>query len=205
MIRTLVNNWWLLALRGVLALMLSVLLFSLQSLETSVITRSVVHMGVVVIFGLLALAAGGCTIAAAVRRAGKEISYLLLWDGIVVSAAGSIIMFAPRLDLIWLAYIVAAWAIIVGLLEVLAARALRRHIPDEWSLTLAGLGSFVLGAYFFLDRGSEAESMVMWIGVYAGFSALAILALAFRLYRVRSLIHELAGCAHPTAKLPGTR
>src|SRR5215831_4726015 len=176
MIRTLVNNWWLLALRGVLALMLSVLLFSLQSLETSVITRSVVHMGVVVIFGLLALAAGGCTIAAAVRRAGKEISYLLLWDGIVVSAAGSIIMFAPRLDLIWLAYIVAAWAIIVGLLEVLAARALRRHIPDEWSLTLAGLGSFVLGAYFFLDRGSEAESMVMWIGVYAGFSTLAILA-----------------------------
>jgi uncharacterized membrane protein HdeD (DUF308 family) len=192
MIRTLINNWWLLALRGVLALMLAVFLFSLQPLETSPLTRPVIHMGVVVIFGLLAVAAGGCTIAAAVRRAGKEISQLLLWDGIVVCIAGSIIMFSPRVDLVWLAYIVAGWAIIVGLLEVLVARALRRHIPDEWSLTLAGLGSFILGAYFFLDRGADAESMLLWLGVYAGFSALAILALAFRLHSLRAAIHELA-------------
>src|SRR5215831_5673059 len=107
MIRTLINNWWLLALRGVLALMLSVFLFSLQSMEKSVLTRPVIHMGVVVIFGLLAVAAGGCTIAAAVRHAGKEIPHLLLWDGVVVCIAGSIIMFAPRLDLIWLVYCVA--------------------------------------------------------------------------------------------------
>jgi uncharacterized membrane protein HdeD (DUF308 family) len=192
MIRTLINNWWLLALRGSFALMLSVLAFSLQGLEKAFVTRPIVHMGVVVIFGLLALAAGACTIASAVRNAGKEISHLLLWDGIAVCVAGSVIMFAPRFDLVWLAYLVAGWAIVVGLLEILAARKLRRHIPDEWSLTVSGLGSLILGAYFLFKRTEEAGSMLLWLGVYAGFSAIAILGLAFRLHAIRASIHELA-------------
>jgi uncharacterized membrane protein HdeD (DUF308 family) len=195
MIRTLINNWWLLALRGIFALMLSIFALSLQPLEESFVTRAIVHMGIVIVFGVLALGAGACTIAAAVRRASNGISRLLLWDGIAVCVAGSIIMVAPRLDLVWLVYIVAVWAMIVGLLEILVARGLRRHIPDEWSLTLAGLGSFVLGAYFLLEPGEDGASMLVWLGIYAGFSAIAILALALRLYALRASIHELAGCA----------
>src|SRR5262249_33733828 len=130
--------------------------------------------------------------------AGNGISRLLLWDGIAVCVAGSIIMVAPRLDLAWLVYIIAGWAMIVGLLEILVARGLRRHIPDEWSLTLAGLGSFLLGAYFLLEPGEDGTSMLVWLGIYAGFSAIAILALAFRLHALRASIHALAGCPELT-------
>jgi len=36
MIRVLIRNWWLLALRGVLAMAFAVLVFSLRSLEESI-------------------------------------------------------------------------------------------------------------------------------------------------------------------------
>jgi len=192
MIRTLINNWWLLALRGVFALAFAILAFSLRRLAESFLTRPIVHAGVVVIFGLLALAAGICTIAASVRRAGKDKSHLLLWDGIAVCIGGLVIVLAPKLELTWLVYIVAIWAVVVGVLELLIARSLRRHIPDEWSLAFAGAGSLRLGAYFLLQRSNEGASVLLWLAVYAAFSAVTILVQAYRLRALRSSIHAVA-------------
>jgi uncharacterized membrane protein HdeD (DUF308 family) len=90
---------------------------------------------------------------------------------------------------------------VVGILELVMARTLRRHIPDEWSLSLAGLGSLILGAYFLFERSVEGVSILRWLGVYATFSALAILALAFRLYGLRSSIHQLV----ERAELPSSK
>ena len=201
MIRVLIRNWWLLALRGVFALAFAVLVFSLRSLENSIFTRPIVHTGLIVVFGLLALAAGLSTTAAAVHHAGKDKSHLLLWDGIAVCVAGLVILVAPKMELASFVYLVAVWAIAIGILEVLMARALRRHIPDEWSLSLAGVGSLILGAYFLFERSVEGVSVIRWLGVYAAFSAVAMLALAFRLYGLRSSIHQLAG----GAELPGPK
>src|SRR5262249_9148029 len=201
MIRVLIRNWWLLVLRGVLALVFAVLVFSLRSLEGSIFTRPIVHTGLIVIFGLLALAAGVSTIAAAVYRAGKDKSHLLLWDGIAVCVAGLVILLAPKMELASFVYLVAVWAIVVGILELVTARALRRHIPDEWSLSLAGLGSLILGAYFLFERSVQGATMIRWLGVYSAFSAVAMLALAFRLYGLRSSIHQLVeGAELPSPK-----
>jgi uncharacterized membrane protein HdeD (DUF308 family) len=116
---------------------------------------------------------------------------LLLWDGIAVSVAGLVILLAHKLELARLVLIVAVWAIVVGILELLIAHTLRRHIPDEWSLSLAGLASLMLGAYFLFDRSDGTISLLRWLGVYAAFSAVTILALAFRLRGFRSSIHKL--------------
>jgi uncharacterized membrane protein HdeD (DUF308 family) len=199
MIRVLINNWWLLALRGFFALLFATLVFSLQPLAESFFTAPIVHVGLVVVFALLALAAGVSTIAAALYHAGKDRSHLLLWDGIAVSVAGLVILLAPKLEVAWLVLIVAVWAILVGILELLMAHTLRRHIPDEWSLSLAGLGSLMLGAYFLFDRSDGTISLLRWLGVYAAFSAVTILALAFRLHGFRSSIHKVVEGAEVSA------
>jgi uncharacterized membrane protein HdeD (DUF308 family) len=201
MMRVLINNWWLLALRGVFAILFAAFAFSLQTVMGTWILTAIALSGLVVLFGLLALSAGICTIAAAIRGAGHERSLLLLWDGITICIAGAIILLAPRLDLVWLVHGIAVWAIIVGILELLLARTVRRHIPDEWSLTLAGTGSFFLGVYFLLARTTGPISMLRWLGVYAGFSAITILALAFRLHALLASVHELVKhTAPPTPK-----
>jgi uncharacterized membrane protein HdeD (DUF308 family) len=188
MIRVLIDNWWLLALRGVFAAVFASLVFSFRSLEESFLTRPIVHTAVTIIFALLAVAAGICTILAAVRRAGKDRSHLLLSDGLVVCIAGLVILIAPKVELASLVYLVALWAITVGALELVLARTLRRHIPDEWSVALSGLGSLVLGIYFLFDRSDEG--VLRWLGIYAAFSAVTILALAFRLFALRSSVRH---------------
>jgi uncharacterized membrane protein HdeD (DUF308 family) len=114
-----------------------------------------------------------------------------LGDGIAICIAGGIILLAPRLDLTWLVTTVAVMAMIVGVLEMTLARRLRRHIPDGWILALAGAVSFCLGAYFVFARIMEAGSMLEWLSVYAGFSALAMLTLAFRLRSLQASVHKL--------------
>jgi uncharacterized membrane protein HdeD (DUF308 family) len=201
MLRILINNWWLLLLRGIFALAFGVLAFSMQPLAESFLMRPIVHAGLVVTFGLLALAAGVCTAAAALRGATLDRSKLMLWDGIAVCFAGVVILISPRLDLVWLAGIVAGLAVIVGILELLVARGLRRHLPDEWSLALAGAGSVIFGIYFFFEQTADASEMLRWLGIYAGFSAVTILAFAMRLRNLRASVHGLAEHAElPMAK-----
>jgi uncharacterized membrane protein HdeD (DUF308 family) len=192
MMRVLINNWWLLALRGVFALLFALFAFSVQTVMGTWLLSAIALAGLVALFGLLALSAGICTIAAAIRGAGHEKSLLLLWDGIAICIAGAVILLAPRLDLIWLVYSIAVWALVVGILELLQARTLRRHIPDEWFLALAGAGSLCFSVYFLAARATGSISMLRWLGVYAGFSAVTILGLAFRLHALRASVHELA-------------
>jgi uncharacterized membrane protein HdeD (DUF308 family) len=195
MIRILINNWWLLALRGVFALLFAMFAFSLRTMIATWVLGAMARAGLVVVFGLLAFAAGVCTIAAAIRGAGTEKSHLLLWDGIAICVGGAVTLLAPRLDLIWLVYTIAVFAIGVGILELLLARTLRRHLPDEWALAVAGAGSFSFGVYFLVAPMTETISMLRWLGIYAGFSGVAILALALRLHSLRTSVHELAGHA----------
>lgn len=197
MIRTFIDNWWLLALRGVFALLFAILIFSLQPLSESFFIRPIIHAGVIVVFALLALAAGVSTIAAALYRSGNHRSNLLLGDGIAVSVTALIILLAPRLELTVVVLAVAIWAVVLGILELLIARTLRRHIPDEWSLSLAGIGSLVLGAYCIFEHNSEPDSLVRWIGIYSAFSALTILSLALRLHGFRSSVHHVSRAASP--------
>ncbi len=197
MIRVLINNWWLLALRGIFALLFAVFALSMQTVMGTWLLSAIALAGVVVLFGLLALSAGICTVAAAIRGAGRDKSLLLLWDGIAICVAGIVILLAPRLDLIWLVDSIAVWAIIVGIVELLLARTLRRHLPDEWSLAVAGAVSFGFGLFFLVARMTEAISMLRWLGVYAAFSAVTILALAFRLHALRASVHHLAQGAVP--------
>jgi uncharacterized membrane protein HdeD (DUF308 family) len=192
MIRVLIHNWWLLALRGLFAALFAIFAFSLRTAKGTWLLSAMAAAGLVVLFGLLAIAAGLCTVAAALRGAGPERSHLLLWDGIAICVFGAVILFAPRLDLIWLVNSIAVVAIVVGVLEAMMAFRLQHHIPDAWTLTLAGAVSFCLGAYFLLARTTGTESMLAWLGLYAGFSAFAILAVALRLHSLQSSVHELA-------------
>jgi uncharacterized membrane protein HdeD (DUF308 family) len=201
MLRVLIHNWWLLALRGVFAALLALFAFSMHTTAGTWLLSAMASAGLVVVFGILAIAAGLCTMAAAVRGAAQDRSHLLLADGIAICIGGGVILLAPRLDLAWLVATVAVLAMAVGVLEIMMARRLRRHIPDERILALSGAVSFFLGAYFALARPMQTGPMLQWLGVYAAFSAVAILALAFRLHSLETTVHELV--QHTTS--PGAK
>jgi uncharacterized membrane protein HdeD (DUF308 family) len=197
MIKTLIKNWWLLALRGILAALFSVMAFLMESSAETFTLREFATKGMVAFLGILALTAGACTIAAGVWRFTEGKWWVLVLDGIGISAAGLTIMVSDNITFRTVTYLLIALALAIGVVELAAARMLRRHLPDEWFLGLGGLASIAFGVAFLVTRPEQPASILIWLGAYSGFSAICILGLALRLRSLRVSIHKLAG-SEPT-------
>ncbi|HET6844986.1 MAG TPA: DUF308 domain-containing protein [Candidatus Angelobacter sp.] len=198
MLRILVHNWWLLALRGVFALLFAVFIFSVQPLASGWLLQAMVRTSVVESFGLLALGAGIFTIIAAIRGLPLESDWwLLLLNGIGACAAGVLAICIPGLTFILLVRVITVWTLFAGACELLMAYKLRRHVPDEWFMVLAAVGSMAFGVYIFVVRLQQEHQLFLWLGSYALYSAIAMLGLALRLRKLRGQAHLAA--QHATA------
>jgi uncharacterized membrane protein HdeD (DUF308 family) len=193
LIQTLIKNWWLLALCGVLDAIISVMNFFMQRPDGSPTLRTFVHSrGTVVHMGMLVLAAGACTIAAGIWSSRKGKSWLLVLNGLACSALGLIFTFwTGPLAFRTVALLIVVMAMSIGIYELATARTLRRHLADEWLLGAAGVASVGFALAFFafvfrwikLEPGSPAQTL-HWLGSYFGFSAICMLGLALRLHRL---------------------
>lgn len=198
MLETLIKNWWLLLLRGLLALLFSIMAFLMLSSAETFTLREFAMKGMVVFLGLLALIAGACTAAAGIWRATTGKWWLLMVDGIFLCSAGLLLILANRFSFRTATQAVVVLAAAIGIIELLTARSLRRHVPDEWFLALAGVASLGFAILFLVLKPQEPSAMFVWMGSYSGFSALCLLALSFRLRSLRAAIHRMAQSASQT-------
>jgi uncharacterized membrane protein HdeD (DUF308 family) len=172
-LRTLGRNWWALALRGVAAILLGILAFAWPGITLFVL---------VLFFGAYMLVDGIFAIVAAVRAAGEEDRWwLLLIEGILGVLAGLVAFFWPGLTALALLYFIAAWAIVTGIMEIVAAVRLRQEIEGEWALGLSGLLSVIFGVLLVvLPAPAGLLSLVWLVGAYAVATGVLLLILAFR-------------------------
>lgn len=194
MIRLLIQNWWLLFLRGVLAIAFSLFIFVFLPFVPAPLLREFAFAGLAAIFALFGSATGLLTITAAVRGAGKGgSSWLMLADGVAVAAGGLIILLAPGSTLMRVIQLIALIALVVGVLEFTAGVHLRRHVTDEWLLITGGVISIAFSACLLLTNVGTVQATLTWISIYALANGLAIIGLALRLRNLRHSIHALAG------------
>ncbi len=119
------------------------------------------------------------SIVSAVRRRGADRWWLLLLQGIVGIGAGVVTWLWPGITAIALLFVIAAWALAGGALQVAAAIPLRKVITGERLLALSGVLLLV-----FPRPGALA--LVIWIGAYAFVFGILLLVLGFRLRGLRS-------------------
>jgi uncharacterized membrane protein HdeD (DUF308 family) len=137
----------------------------------------------VIFWGAYMFVDGVFAIVAAVRAAGQEARWwLLLVEGILGVLVGIVTFIWPGLTALALLYLVAAWAIVTGILEIVGAIRLRREIEGEWALILAGVLSVIFGVLLAVIPAPAGLLSLTWlIGVYAIAFGVIMLILAFRL------------------------
>jgi uncharacterized membrane protein HdeD (DUF308 family) len=168
-----VANWGAILFRGVAAVAFGLV---------TMIAPGLSLIALVLAFGAYAFVDGILTLITALRgRGGNEPLWLLVLEGIAGISAGAITLFRPGISALALLYVVAAWALVTGVLEVVTAIRLRKSIQGEWLLILSGVLSVALGILLALSPGSGALALVLWIGAYALVSGALLVALSFRL------------------------
>jgi uncharacterized membrane protein HdeD (DUF308 family) len=171
--QTLLHAWWLLALRGVIAV-----LFGILAIAWPAITL----VSLAVLFAAFALTGGAVwTFGAVKNRKADERWWLLLLFGMASLAAGFIAALYPGLTAIALVILVGANALVSGVIDIAVAVRLRKLMRGELLLILSGMVSLVFGAYLLMfPAGAGALALAFVIGCYAILTGTLMLALALR-------------------------
>ncbi|MNR20639.1 hypothetical protein D3C85_1374930 [compost metagenome] len=161
------------ALRGVVAI-----LFGFVAMFMPAITLS----ALVMVWGAFALVDGVLSLIAGVRiRDNGKPLWALIIVGLLGVAAGIVTFLWPGLTALILLYIIAIWALVAGVFEVIAAIRFRKAIRNEWLLGLSGVVSILFGGMLIMQPGAGALALVWVIGIYAVFFGILLLVFSFRL------------------------
>ncbi len=167
------RNWWTLVFRGAIAILFGIALFIWPEISVAVL---------VWLFGLFVLISGILALIAAFsRRQPEENRALLVFEGIIAIVAGLLVFFWPGITALILLYFIAAWAIVTGILEIIAAIQLRKEIENEWLLAIAGVASILFGILAVIRPGAGALAILWVIGIYAIVFGVMLLILGLRL------------------------
>lgn len=186
--QTQAKNLWLLALCGVLEAMLAIMNFLMMDPGDSPILRILSAKDVMVDMCLLALAAGVCSVVAAIWNTREARFWLLFLHGLALSAYGLVPLLwkGPLMLRPYFALLLMLMAACVGIFALVTAMSVRHHVADKWFLGVAGAASagFAL-AFFALDFNwitfDQPGSSFILMGSYFAFSAACLLGLALRL------------------------
>jgi len=173
MARSLSQNWWLVVLRGVLAILFGILAF---------VWPGVTWLTLIVMFGVYAIVDGIIAIVSGLSRSQETPRWwTFLIEGLLGIGAGIVALVWPEVTSLVLIYLIAGWAIITGILEIAAAIRLRNEISNEWMLGLGGLVSIGLGILLFFQPAAGGLAIIWTIAAYALIFGVLLVILGFRL------------------------
>ncbi len=167
------RNWGLWLLRGLAAVVFGILAFVWPGITVAVL---------VLFFGAYVLVDGFLAVIAAIAHRHDEHNWWLwLLEGLAGIVIGILTFVYPGVTALALLYLIVAWALVTGVLEIVAAVRLRRVIRNEWWMVLAGLASIAFGILALLFPAAGVLSIVWLIAAYAVVFGVALIAFAFRL------------------------
>jgi uncharacterized membrane protein HdeD (DUF308 family) len=173
MLSSLTRNWWMAAMRGALAVIFGVIAFAWPGITFEAL---------VLLFGAYAFVDGVLMFSFGLIAAGDhEQSWPLVLAGTLGIGLGVLTFAQPAAMGLALVYVVGFWAIVTGLLELVAAIHLREVISGEWLMGLSGVLSIIFGVLVAAQPSSGAIALVYLFGFYAILAGTSEISLGFRL------------------------
>ena len=164
----LARNWGWIVMRGLVAILFGILAFAMPGITLAAL---------VLVWGVYALADG----IAAIVAGFKMKAWPLIVIGIIGIAAGVATFMYPGITALVLLTFIAGWALVTEIFQIITAIRFRKVIENEWMLALSGVLSVAFGAIMFARPGAGALAVVWIIGWYALLTGLLQLMLGFRM------------------------
>ena len=164
--------WWLVLLRGILMVLFGIIALAWPGIAL---------LSLVWIFGFYAILDGIAAIGIGVRTRGEPHWIWTIVQGVVSVLAGLVALVWPGVTALALLFVVAFWAILLGIGEIGGAMASRRRGSNAWGWTLAaGILNVVFGVLLLIWPASGILTLVWLVGVFALVGGVALIVLAFR-------------------------
>ena len=157
MLTVMARNWWLVAIRGVAAILFGVIAW---------VWPFIALWALVLLFGAFAIV-DGVSMLVALVRGDPEVrrhAWAVGIIGVVGIVAGIVAFVYPGITAIALLYVVAAWAMIVGVFQVIAAIRLRHEVKGELWMAIAGIFTAAFGVLLIIWPGAGLLSLVWLVG-----------------------------------------
>jgi uncharacterized membrane protein HdeD (DUF308 family) len=172
-IAPLVRNWWMMAIRGALAMIFGAAVALWPDVTLPV---------VVVLFAVYAILDGAWAIGAATWTSGRGFGFdtwPVALEGLAGLVIGAVALWRPFVSREFV-YFVALWGIVTGVLEVLAALSLPRGRAAHWLLGTSGVCSLFLAVLVLLLPLADAALIVHLIAAYAIIFGVLVMSAAIR-------------------------
>lgn len=181
----LANNWWAVALRGVVAILFGIAAFAMPL---------VTMLSLVVVFAAFSVIDGVFAIVMSVRGARKGERWIwLLLNGILGIAIGAVALLWPGVTVLAFVLMMVAWALVSGVLMLVSAFRLKLDHGRVW-LVIGGIATILFGLLLAISPFIGALVLTFWIGAHAIVLGCTLLVLAYRLRSHRtSLPNSVAG------------
>ena len=176
LLHSLGQNWWLVVLRGIAAILFGVLAFAWPGLTLFTL---------VILWGAFTLVDGVLALAAAIMGGNPMPRWWLAIVGIAGVIVGLMTFAWPGVTAFVLLIFIAAWAIVLGVLEIYGAIRLRKEIEGEWFLILNGALSILFGLVLLWRPGTGALALVWVIGAYAILLGMIYIAFGLKLRKLK--------------------
>ncbi|MEQ1744161.1 MAG: DUF308 domain-containing protein [Saprospiraceae bacterium] len=175
MLQILAKQWWVVALRGVVALAFAAAVF---------LGRGFSYETFVGVIGLFLLADGHLAAYSGWALRGRDHDWWVAFlEGALGIGLGAAALLTPEITADRLLLYLALWCLLTGAFEIILAFRVRKEITNEWLLALAGIVSMAVGVLIVFQPNIGGFSLTGWFGLYALFFGLLMAGLGIRLRR----------------------
>ena len=169
--------WWAFLLRGVLGIIFGVVVILFPGIGL---------VAVVALFAAWALIGGISSLIGAWRSRGQKEWWVGILEGLVGIVAGIVAILLPPAAALALLFVVAAWAIVIGVLQIWMAIRLREQITGELWMGLSGVISILFGLLLVIFPGTGILSVLFLVGLFSILMGGAMVLLGWRLRGIRA-------------------
>lgn len=168
--------WYWPVVRGVLAVGFGLLAILLPDKTPGLLVQ---------VFGAFVVVDGVVSLVDGLRRRGSQAGSVNVGIGVAAVVFGGVLLFLPGVALGLVLVLIAVWALVFGLLQIVGAFAMRSRGGTSWLWTLlSGLLFVALAVVCFTNPGRTVEVMSVIVGIFAVVIGAALVTLGMKLRRL---------------------